>query len=313
MNFSTSRGRKPPGSGQPVPGTNAASRQSTSKLSQTASAPSHATSRARCGRLLDAHLDAVGHGHDGGLAFAADLHARPGRLPAADTDLHEVLRRHVRDVRGVEPGRRVHALVEVGLLRVDVAVEVDDAEVPAVEVLRHTSHGREADRVVAAEHDRERAARVDVARRPCVIWSNVFSMFAGMVKMSPRSHDRDRFTQVDAELEAVRRRRARRSCGCPAARSACRSDRSYRRRTARRGSRRRTRRSGARPRGRAPSEKGVDAGEVRQLAAAERRDALVDDGVGARQAELEAARDLLLPLRRRYERFASTAYLASGP
>ena len=37
MNLSTSRGRKPPGSGQPVPGTKAASRQSTSKLSQTAS------------------------------------------------------------------------------------------------------------------------------------------------------------------------------------------------------------------------------------------------------------------------------------
>jgi hypothetical protein len=48
MNFKTSRGKKPPGSGQPVPGTNAASRQSTSKDSQTASVPSQATSNARC-------------------------------------------------------------------------------------------------------------------------------------------------------------------------------------------------------------------------------------------------------------------------
>ena len=43
-------------------------------------------------------------------------------------------------------------------------------------------------------------------------------------------------------------------------------------------------------------EEGVDAGEVRQLAAGERRDAPVDDGVRAGQAELEAAGDLLLPL-----------------
>ena len=47
MNFNTSRGRNPPGSGQPVPGTNAASKQSTSKLSHTASTPSQATSSAR--------------------------------------------------------------------------------------------------------------------------------------------------------------------------------------------------------------------------------------------------------------------------
>ena len=46
-------------------------------------------------------------------------------------------------------------------------------------------------------------------------------------------------------------------------------------------------------------EEGVDAGEVRQLAAAEGRDALVDDRVGAGQAELQAAGDLLLPLRGR--------------
>ena len=165
MNFSTSRGRKPPGSGQPVPGTNAASRQSTSKLSQTASTPSHATSSAFSRRLLDAHLDAVGDGHDRRAALAADLHARPRRLPAADADLHEVLRGHVGDVRGVEPRRRVHALVEVGLLRVDVAVEVDDAEL-AVEVLRHAAHRRVADGVVAAEHDGEGAALVDVRDAP---------------------------------------------------------------------------------------------------------------------------------------------------
>src|SRR5687767_1620396 len=46
---------------------------------------------------LDAHLHAVGHGHDRGAALAADLHSRTWRLPAADADLDEVARRYVRD------------------------------------------------------------------------------------------------------------------------------------------------------------------------------------------------------------------------
>src|ERR1700712_1987340 len=124
MNLRTSRGRKPPGSGQPVPGTKAASRQSTSKDSPTASTPSQATSSARSaaasmpistqsgtvmivvppsratvtagGAGLDAPLDAVGDGHDRRAAVPADLHAGARSLPAADADLNQVLRRHVR-------------------------------------------------------------------------------------------------------------------------------------------------------------------------------------------------------------------------
>ena len=46
-------------------------------------------------------------------------------------------------------------------------------------------------------------------------------------------------------------------------------------------------------------QEGVDAGVVRQLTPAEGRDPLVDDGVGARQPELEAPGDLGLPLCRR--------------
>ena len=119
------------------------------------------------GGRLDAHLDAVGDGHDRRAALPADLHARPGRLPAADADLDQVLRRHVREVRGVEPRRGVHPLVEVGLLGVDVAVEVDDPEVAAARCGGDAARGRVADRVVAAEHDREGAARRRRGRPPC--------------------------------------------------------------------------------------------------------------------------------------------------
>jgi len=80
----------------------------------------------------------------------------------------------------------VHPLVEVGFLGVDVAVEVDDAEVATVQVFGDGSGGRKTDRVVATRHHRKGAAGVDVPDR-LEIWSNVFSMSPGMVKTSPRS------------------------------------------------------------------------------------------------------------------------------
>lgn len=57
-------------------------------------------------------------------------------LPAADADLHQVFGGHVGDVGRVEVGRGVHPLVEVRLLDVGVAIDVDDAD-----VLRR--HGRD--------------------------------------------------------------------------------------------------------------------------------------------------------------------------
>ena len=62
----------------------------------------------------------------------------------------------VRDVGGVEERRAVHPLVEVVLRHVGVAVEVDDADV-AVDVRRQAADIGVADRVVAAEDDREHA------------------------------------------------------------------------------------------------------------------------------------------------------------
>src|SRR3979411_783913 len=91
MNFSTSRGRNPPGSGHPVPGTNAASRQSTSKDSHTASAPPPSTPHARSARVLLPLLPAAGPPFYVVPPPAATV--PPGRwpLPAADPDLHQVL------------------------------------------------------------------------------------------------------------------------------------------------------------------------------------------------------------------------------
>ena len=95
--------------------------------------------------------------------------------------------RHVRQVGRPEPRRGVHALVEILFLDVDVAVEMDDAD-PLRRALRDAAHAGKADRVIAAEHDRQRAGRERHARRRGVIWSKLFSRLAGMVKTSPTSH-----------------------------------------------------------------------------------------------------------------------------
>ena len=52
----------------------------------------------------------------------------------------------------------MHPFVQVDLLGVDMAVEVDDAYFLVAEVAADPTHGGKADRVVSAENDREGAA-----------------------------------------------------------------------------------------------------------------------------------------------------------
>jgi len=91
--------------------------------------------------------------------LAADLHTFSGHLPATDTELHQVLGRRIGHVRGVEPRTGVHTLVEVDLLGVDVAVEVDDAHLLIAQMAANAANCGESDRVVAAENDWEGATR----------------------------------------------------------------------------------------------------------------------------------------------------------
>mmetsp|Transcript_18052 Transcript_18052/g.46653 ORF Transcript_18052/g.46653 Transcript_18052/m.46653 type:complete len:253 (-) Transcript_18052:101-859(-) len=78
--------------------------------------------------LVDAELLDVAHREHVGAPVHDLLNSWPRHLPAADTDLHEVERRDVGQVRRVEPGRRVHALVEVRFLNVGVPVDVDNSD-----------------------------------------------------------------------------------------------------------------------------------------------------------------------------------------
>ena len=113
------------------------------------------------GGLLEADLLDVGDGEHVGVALARLLHAGARHLPAADAELHQIGRRHVGQVGRPVPGRGVHALVEILLLDVDVAVEMDDADALR-RALRDAAHAGKADRVIAAEHQRQRAGREHV-------------------------------------------------------------------------------------------------------------------------------------------------------
>ena len=103
----------------------------------------------------------------------------------------------------MEPRGGVHPLVEVGLLGVDVPVEVDDPEVAAAEMLRDAAGGRVSDGVVAAQHDGERAAGVHVRHGLGDLIERLLDV-AGDREDVAQIGDGDRLTQVDAQLEAVR-------------------------------------------------------------------------------------------------------------
>ena len=197
-----------------------------------------------------------------------------GHLPAADAELHQIGRRDVRQVGRPVPGRGVHALVEVLFLDVDVAVEMDDADALRGHV-GDAAHAGKADRMVAAQHDRQRAGRGDVADALGDLVEALFEIgrdgedVAGVAQ-------RHLLAQVDAELVIVGRVERRDAA------DALRPE------------------AGSGPVGGAAVERdahdgrvifadvadildigrleeGVDAGEMRQLAAREGRDRLVDD------------------------------------
>ena len=58
----------------------------------------------------------------------------------------------------MEPGAGMHPFIQIGLLGIDMPVEMDDADLAIAEMPADPSHRWEADRMVAAQDDREGAA-----------------------------------------------------------------------------------------------------------------------------------------------------------
>jgi hypothetical protein len=89
-------------------------------------------------------------------ALPTFLDAGTRHLPTTDAELDQVAHVEMLLVGGPVKRRRVHPLVEVILLCLDVAVEVDDADLLAKGV-HDPTRSREADGVVATQDDRKDA------------------------------------------------------------------------------------------------------------------------------------------------------------
>ena len=182
-------------------------------------------------------------------------------------------------------GRGVHALVEILLLDVDVAVEVDDAD-PLRRALRDAAHAGKADRMVAAQHHRQRAGGEDMrdAARDLVEALLQIGRDGEHVAGVAQCH---LLAQIDAELVIVRivERRDAPDALRPEARAGT---------VGRAGIERDADHGGvvfadvADVLDVGRLEKRIDAGEVRQLAARESRDRLVGQAVGARAGPCRA-------------------------
>ena len=95
----------------------------------------------------------------------------------------------------------MHPLVEVGLLGVDVPVEMDDADV-AVQIGRHPADGGKPDRMVAAEHDGHHALLHDVRHR----LADLVERFLQIARNGEDVTDVDHvqlLAQIDAQLVVV--------------------------------------------------------------------------------------------------------------
>mmetsp|Transcript_15444 Transcript_15444/g.50774 ORF Transcript_15444/g.50774 Transcript_15444/m.50774 type:complete len:277 (-) Transcript_15444:471-1301(-) len=114
--------------------------------------------------LWDSEVLDVLHREDVGAAAHHVLHRGARHLPPANPDLHQVLRRYVREVGRVEPWRRVHPLVQVLLLDVGVPIHVDDANLLR-RARRDAPYRGEPDRVVPAQNQGEGARARHVRHR----------------------------------------------------------------------------------------------------------------------------------------------------
>ena len=186
----------------------------------------------------------------------------------------------------------VHPFVEVFLLNIDVAVEVDDAD-PLRRALCDAPHAGKADRMVAAQHHRQRAGGEDM-RDAAGNLVEALLQIGGNGEHVAGVAQCHLLAQIDAELVIVRivERRDTPDALRPEARAGT---------VGRAGIERNTYHGGVVSADVADVldvgrlEKRIDAGEVWQLAARESRDGLVGQAVRPGQTHVERPLLLLAP------------------
>src|SRR5262245_151482 len=196
-------------------------------------------------------------------------------------------------MRGPEPWRRVHPLIHILLLDIDVAVDMDDADI-AVDMRCDPTHVRKAEAMVAATDDGEHACGINVRHGLGYLVEGLLDI-AGYDEDVARVAEVELIVDINAAVEPMRMREWR---GAPHRRGA----------EARAGAVGRCRIEGGADKGsfvvadladvlaEGRLHEGVDAGEGGLMAAAEQRDVAVDHRVGGFKTEFEGPLDLLVLL-----------------
>ncbi len=102
----------------------------------------------------------------------------------------------------MKPGSRVHALIEIGLLRIYMPIEMNNAELPSVHMLRNAPDRRKAERMVSAEYHGKCATRIDMRHAFTDLIEGLLDI-AGNGKYVADIADRHGFPQIHAKLKAV--------------------------------------------------------------------------------------------------------------
>ena len=250
---SRSREDRPPGSGVPVPGAWPGSQTSMSTERKTASHSSSAISNASSRQAVSPRLHDLGHLEGPHVLLGHPAQGLGLRPVAAQPDLQEPVATQRAGLD--QPAHRLAMApqrAERDVAGVGVRVEVDHRDLAEAEVPGHPGGVGQRDRVVAAQHQRDRALaghRVDrvleALQRPLDLPGRHLDV--------ARVDDPDVLQRVHPQRQVrsgCRRAAGSRSAGSPAARTGCRAGARSRRRTAPRRSRRRPRRAPRRRRGR---------------------------------------------------------------
>ena len=96
----------------------------------------------------------------------------------------------------------MHAFVKIGLLCIHMPIEVNDAELAAVQILGDSPHGRKAKGMVSAKHDGKGATGVDVRDPFADLIERLFDV-TGNGKHVAHITRGNGLPQIHAELEAI--------------------------------------------------------------------------------------------------------------
>jgi len=106
------------------------------------------------------YLDVI-HGKNVGFSLNHVGHCRSRHLPSANTNLHKILRLHIRQIGRMKVRSRVHAFVQVFFLYISVSIDMNNANVLGCNGGKSTNSGK-ANRMITSKNNWKCSGRCNV-------------------------------------------------------------------------------------------------------------------------------------------------------